>query len=174
MGHQHELHSNRIQGGMGELCYKTWNGRFVPCFWWCIVEAVVGRKTGSTSLMPAWQVQTCLRDIKNDELWLVKRRSQWMGSEEWLDDMTARVVDKWTSQGLSSFGGRLSVLLPVESEWWQDKSSGQPSFQWLSSCAGRTNPHVKSPPSDWVRVEAGQRPPCDWVRVVVGQAKDDL
>ena len=57
------------------------------------------------------------------------RCSQWMGSEEWFDDMTTRVVDKWNSQGLISFGGRSSILSPVESEWWQDKSSGQPSSQ---------------------------------------------
>ena len=46
------------------------------------------------------------------------RLSQWMGSEEWFNDMTTRVVDKWASQGLSSFGGRSSVLPPVESEGW--------------------------------------------------------
>ena len=38
------------------------------------------------------------------------RCSQWMGSEEWFDDMTTRVVDKWPSQGLISFGGRSSIL----------------------------------------------------------------
>ena len=65
-------------------------------------------------------------------------RSQWMPNEEWFDDMTARVVDKWVSQGLSSFGGRSSVLPPVESEWWQDKSSCQKSSQRLSLCGGRT------------------------------------
>ena len=66
------------------------------------------------------------------------RRSQWMANEEWFDDMTARVVNKWTSQGLSSFGGRSSVLPPVESESWQDKSSCQKSSQRLSSRGGRT------------------------------------
>ena len=66
------------------------------------------------------------------------RHSQWMVNEEWLDDMTARVIDKWTSQGLSSHGGRSSVLPLVESE------------------GGRTKAHVISPPSDWVRVVVGQ------------------
>ena len=33
------------------------------------------------------------------------RHSQWMSDEEWFTDMTSRVVDKWSSQRLSSTGG---------------------------------------------------------------------
>ena len=58
------------------------------------------------------------------------RHSQWMANEEWFECMSTRVIDKLTSQGLSSYGGRSSVLPLVESEWWQDKA------------------HVKTPPSD--------------------------
>ena len=82
------------------------------------------------------------------------------GLVRWYDCLS---VWKWTYHGLSSCGGRSSVLPLVESEWWQDRSSCQPSSQWLNSCGGRTNPHIKSPPNNWVRVVAVQHRSNFWV-----------
>ena len=58
------------------------------------------------------------------------RCSQWMGSEEWFDDMTTRVVDKWAPRDW--------FLLVV----------GQASSHQLSLSGDRTKAQVNRPPSD--------------------------
>ena len=51
--------------------------------------------------------------------------------EEWLTNVIALILDKWTSLWLSSCGGRLSVLPVFECMWWQDRCSYRLSSQWL-------------------------------------------
>ena len=58
--------------------------------------------------------------------------------KEWLTNVMALILDKWTSPWLSSCGCRSSVLPMFESMWWQDRCSCRLSFQRLASCGGRT------------------------------------
>ena len=58
--------------------------------------------------------------------------------EEWLTNVIALILDKWTSLWLSLYGGRSSVLPVFECMWWQDRCSCRLSSQRLGSCGGRT------------------------------------
>ena len=92
------------------------------------------------------------------------RHSTWIGGEEWITDVTHLVLDKWTSQWLSSCGGgRSSVLLMFEYMWWKDMSFTE---GWASppclNCVGWQDMSLTV-------VRKIERPPLILTVLVVGQ-----